>query len=85
MEIKQREVEAIAKKRRAILDKVTCLEKGIKILDHERFMWTQTKHNYDKHVKQWRIGRILLQKKIRLLKQGLFLCFLWGGKHRCLM
>jgi hypothetical protein len=34
------------------LDKATLLEKGIKILDPNRFMWTQTKHNYDKHV-EW--------------------------------
>jgi hypothetical protein len=32
------------------MDKATLLEKGIKIPDHERFMWTQTKQNYDKHV-----------------------------------
>jgi hypothetical protein len=38
--MEQREVEAVAKRRRVILDKVTLLEKGIKILDLERFMWT---------------------------------------------
>jgi hypothetical protein len=47
MEMEQCEVEVVAKKRHAILDKVTFLEKGIKILDLEHFMWTQTKHNYD--------------------------------------
>jgi hypothetical protein len=40
MEMEQLEVEVVVKKRRAILDKATLLEKGIKILDLERFMWT---------------------------------------------
>jgi hypothetical protein len=34
------------------MDKATLLEKGIKIPNPERFMWTQTKQNYDKHVEQ---------------------------------
>ncbi len=50
MEMEQCEVEA--KRRHTILYKVTLLEKGIQILDPKRFMWTQTKQNYDKHVKQ---------------------------------
>jgi hypothetical protein len=40
MEMEQLEVEVVVKKRRAILDKATLLEKGIKILDLERFMLT---------------------------------------------
>jgi hypothetical protein len=40
MEMEKREVEVIAKRRHTILDRVTLLEKGIKILDPERFMWT---------------------------------------------
>jgi hypothetical protein len=43
METEQHEAEAIAKRRRAILDKATLLEKGIKIPNLERFMWTQMK------------------------------------------
>ncbi len=39
-----------AKRRHIILDRATLLEKGIKILDRERFMWTQMKQNYDKDV-----------------------------------
>ncbi len=35
MEIKKRESEAIAKRRYAILDRATLLEKGIKISNHE--------------------------------------------------
>ncbi len=50
--MEQHEVEAIAKRRCVILDKVTLWEKGIKILNLEQFMRTQTKHNYDKHV-EW--------------------------------
>jgi hypothetical protein len=52
MEIQQCEVETVVKKRRAILDRTTFLEKGIQILDLQQFMWTQMKQNYDKHVKQ---------------------------------
>jgi hypothetical protein len=52
MEMERHEVETIAKRRHAILDKVSFLEKGIKILDFEQFMWTQTKQKYDKHVEQ---------------------------------
>ncbi len=51
MKIERHEVEAVAKRRRAILDKATLLEKRIKISNLERFMWTQMKQNYDKHVK----------------------------------
>jgi hypothetical protein len=43
MEIVKHELEVVAKRRRAILDKATLMEKGIKIPDLERFMWTQTK------------------------------------------
>jgi hypothetical protein len=35
-----------------ILDKATLLEKGIVIPNHERFMWTQTKQNYEKHAER---------------------------------
>ncbi len=52
MEMEHHEMEAIAKRRHEILDRVTLMEKGIKILDLEWFMWTQMKQNYDKHVKQ---------------------------------
>ncbi len=34
------ELEAIVKRRRPILDKVTLMEKGIKIPDLDQFMWT---------------------------------------------
>jgi len=50
MKIERHEVEAVAKRRHAILDKATLLEKRIKISNLERFMWTQMKQNYDKHV-----------------------------------
>jgi hypothetical protein len=40
MEMERRELEAVAKRRDAILDIATLLEKGIKILDLEQFMWT---------------------------------------------
>jgi hypothetical protein len=50
MEMERHEVEVVVKRRRVILDRATLLEKGIKILDPKRFMWTQTKQNNDKHV-----------------------------------
>jgi hypothetical protein len=50
MEMERWELEVVAKRRHAILDRATLLEKGIKISDLEQFMWTQTKQNYDKHV-----------------------------------
>jgi hypothetical protein len=34
------EVKIVTKRRCAILEKTTLLEKGIKILDLEQFMWT---------------------------------------------
>jgi hypothetical protein len=40
MEIEQHEAEVVAKRRHIILDKATLLDKGIKILDLECFMWT---------------------------------------------
>ncbi len=51
MEMEQHDVEVVANRRCAILDRITPLEKGIKILDLEHFMWTQAKQNYDKHIK----------------------------------
>ncbi len=50
--MERRELEVVAKRRHLIVDKVTLLEKGIKILDLDQFMWTQVKQNYDKHV-EW--------------------------------
>jgi hypothetical protein len=52
MEMERREVEVVMKRRCTILNRATLLEKGIKILDPKRFMWTQMKQNYDKHVER---------------------------------
>ncbi len=38
--MEQREVAMIAKRRHAILDRATLLEKGFKIPDPKCFMWT---------------------------------------------
>jgi hypothetical protein len=40
MEMEQHEAKVVAKRRHTILDKVTLLEKGIKIPNLQRFMWT---------------------------------------------
>jgi hypothetical protein len=51
MEIKKHELEVVVKRGRVILNITTLLKKGIKIQDPKRFMWTQTKQNNDKYVK----------------------------------
>ncbi len=38
--MERHELKAIKRRRHVILNKATILEKGIKILDPERFMWT---------------------------------------------
>jgi hypothetical protein len=50
--MEQCEVEMVMKIRCAILDRTTFMEKGIKILNPKQLMWTQTKHNYDRHVER---------------------------------
>ncbi len=52
IEIERCELKVVGKRRRAIVDKVTFLDKGIKIPNPKRFMWTYTKENYDEHV-EW--------------------------------
>jgi len=52
MEMEQCEVEAIVKRRHTTSDKATLLEKGIEIPNPKHFMWTETKHNYEKHI-EW--------------------------------
>jgi hypothetical protein len=71
-------VEAVAQKRRAILDKVTLLEKGIKIPNLERFMWTQMKQNYDKHIEQMENWKDIAVKKDLASKARLVPLFLVG-------
>ncbi len=50
--MERRELEVVARRRCAILDKTRLLEKGIKISDLELFMWIKKKQNYDKHVER---------------------------------
>ncbi len=40
------------RRRATMLDRATLLERGILILDLDRFMWMQTKQKYDKHVER---------------------------------
>ncbi len=56
-------MKAVANRKHTILDRTTLLEKGIKIPDLKLFMWTQTKHNYDKHVEQMENLKDILTKK----------------------
>ncbi len=41
-----------ARIRTTILDRTTLLDRGICILDLDKFIWIQTKHNYEKHVER---------------------------------
>ncbi len=86
MELERCELEIVAKRRHAILNKATLLEKGIKILDLDQLMWTCKQNRIMiSMLSGWRTGRILLRKKTKLLQQGLFLCFSWISKHQCSM
>jgi hypothetical protein len=78
MEMHQREAKAIAKRRFIILDIVTLLEKGIKILDPKRFMWTQMKQNYDKHVERMENWKDIVEEEDWASKVGLVPLFLMG-------
>ncbi len=70
MEMEQREVEVVMKKRRVIFDKSTHLEKAIKILNLQHFMWTQKKQNYDKHIKRMENQKDIATKKDQASKVG---------------
>jgi len=76
MEIEKSELENIVKRRCVILDKITLLEKGIKILDPKRFMWTQTKQNYNKHVEWMENWKDIVEKKVWASRAGLVPLFL---------
>jgi hypothetical protein len=76
MEMEQCEAEA--KRRCTILDKVTLMEKGIKIPGPKRFMWTQTKQNYDKHVEQMENWKDIIKKENLASKARLVPLFLMG-------
>jgi hypothetical protein len=52
IEMDQCEAKVITKRKCIILDRATLLEKNTKIPYLECFMWTQTKHNYDKHIER---------------------------------
>ncbi len=58
------------------MDRATLLEKGIKILDPELFMWTQTKQNNDKHVEWMENQKNIVEEEDWASKAGLVLLFL---------
>jgi hypothetical protein len=74
IKIKRCELEVVTKRRLAVLDKTTLLEKGIKIPLNDSYGHKKNKIMINM-LNGWRIKRILLRKKIGLLKQGLFFCF----------
>ncbi len=60
------------------MDRATLLEKGIKILDPELFMWTQTKQNNDKHVEWMENQKNIAEEEDQASKAGLVPLFLMG-------
>jgi hypothetical protein len=78
MEMEQCEAEVVAKKRHVILDRVTLLEKSIKILDLERFMWT--KQNNDKHIEHMENWKDIVVEEEWASETGLVPLFLMGWK-----
>jgi len=82
MEIEKHELKTITKKRCAILNKATLLEKGIKIPNPKQFIWTQTKQNYDKHVERMENWRDIAKEEDRASKARLVPLFLMDWKHR---
>jgi len=82
MEIEKHELKTITKKRCAILNKATLLEKGIKIPNPKQFIWTQTKQNYDKHVERMENWRDIAKEEDRASKARLVPLFLMDWKHQ---
>ncbi len=78
MEMEQREVEAVAKRRRVILNITTLLDKSIKIPNPKRFMWTQMKQNYDKHIEWMENQKDIAMEEDWASKARLVLLFLMG-------
>ncbi len=78
MEMEQHEMEVVVKRRCTFLDIVTFLEKGIKILDPKHFMWTQTKWNYDKHIKRMENRKDIVVEEDQASKARLVLFILMG-------
>ncbi len=71
-------MKVIVKRRRAILDRTTLMEKGIKIPNLERFVWTQMKQNYDKHVKWMENQKDIVEEEDQVSKTRLVPLFLMG-------
>ncbi len=78
MEMEQREIEAVVKRRCIILDRTTLLEKGINILNPKCFMWTQTKQNNDKHIEQMENWKDIVMEENQASEKRLVLLFLMG-------
>ncbi len=76
--MEQPKVEVVANKRRTILDKTTLLEKDFKIPNLEHFMWTQTKHNYDKHIEWMENQKDIVMEEYWTFKARVMTFFLIG-------
>ncbi len=69
--MQRHESKVAVKRKHAILDRTTLMEKGIKILDLVRFMWTQMKQNQDKHVEQMENLKDIVEEKDYVFKARL--------------
>ncbi len=77
MEIDMNVLGAIEAKRcTTIMDRITFLNKSICILDPIRFMWIQTKQNYNKHVERMEDWKDISEEEEWASKVGLVILFL---------
>jgi len=77
MEIDMNALGSVEVKRHAIImDKATLLDKGIRIPNLNRFMWIQTKQNYDKHVKRLENWKDISEKEEWAFKARLVTLFM---------
>jgi hypothetical protein len=63
------------RKHATIMDIATLLDKGICILDPNRFMWYKPNKTMISMLRGQRIRRTLMKRKSGLLRQGLSFCF----------
>ncbi len=76
--MEQHDAKMVVKRRCAILDRATLLEKGIKIPNPKCFMWTQMKQNYDKHIEWMENQNDIVVKEDQASKARLVPLFLMG-------
>ncbi len=58
------------------MDRATFLEKGIRIPNLKRFMWIQTKENYERHVEKMKNQKDISEEEDHASKQRLVPLFM---------